>query len=65
MNKDTNATGQTVPLDFAGSVSFTKQDVEDPVQHSWVYSGYKNCGRIKMTSRQQRIYDDIIGRCEG
>ena len=30
------------------------------VRHTWIHSGYRNCGYAQMTTKQQQLFDDIV-----
>jgi len=36
--------------------------LEDLISHCWVYSGYEDCGRRKMTEEQKKLYDEVIAK---
>ena len=57
--RDVKAVGMTsagTSLELIGYI----RELESLIQHSWVHSGYHNCGTNQMTSEQKQTFDQIV-----
>jgi hypothetical protein len=47
---------------LVGSMSVDIVELRDLIVHSWLHSGYHDCGYVYMTTAQKKLYDTILGR---